>query len=114
MLHQIKKAARQTSKNTIYSADGDVPINYEGWKARLTRIDLNWRLKQAEGTIPTNRPPAQTQKTTTPNKGGQTTAPVASTKTATVDNIRRERRANGYRRRQSSSRNGKVFMDVAK
>ncbi len=46
MLHQVKKAARQTSKNTIYSADGDVPINYDGWKARLTRIDLNWRLKQ--------------------------------------------------------------------
>ncbi len=83
MLHQIKKSARQTSKNTIYSADGDVPTNYEGWKARLTRIDLNWRLKQAEGTIPTNRPQTQTQKTTTPIKGGQTTAPVATTKTAT-------------------------------
>ncbi len=82
MLHQIKKAACQTSKNTIYSADGDVPTDYDGWKARLTRIDLNWHLKQAEGmTLATTRP--QTQKMTTPTKGGQTAAPVASTMTAT-------------------------------
>ncbi len=107
MLHQIKKAARQTSKNTIYSADGDVPVDYDGWKARLTRIDLNWRLKQAEGMTPINRP--QTQKTTTPNKGGQTAAPVASTKTATRDDIRRKRRANGHRRRQSSSRDSEML-----
>ncbi len=52
MLHQIKKAGRQTSKNTIYSADGDVPTTYDEWKARLTLIDLNWCLKQAEGITP--------------------------------------------------------------
>ncbi len=81
MLHQIKKAAHQTSKNTIYSANGDVPTDYDGWKARLTCINLNWRLKQAEGITPaTTRP--QTQKTT-PAKGGQAAAPVASTTTAT-------------------------------
>ncbi len=50
MLHQIKKAACQTSKNTIYSADGEVPTDYEGWKARLLQINYNWCLKQAEGT----------------------------------------------------------------
>ncbi len=50
MLHQIKKATHDMSKNTIYSADGEVPTIYEGWKARLLRIDYNWCLKQAEGT----------------------------------------------------------------
>ncbi len=35
MITQIKKAAQETSKNTIYLADGDLPISYKGWKARL-------------------------------------------------------------------------------
>ncbi len=42
MLTQIKKAACKMSKNTIYSADGEVPTTYEGWKARLLRMDYNW------------------------------------------------------------------------
>ncbi len=42
MIAQIKKAAQEMSKNTIYSADGDVPTSYEGWKARLLRMDYNW------------------------------------------------------------------------
>ena len=50
MLHQVKKAARQSSKNTIYSADRDVLIKYKDWKARLLRIDYNWHLKMAEGS----------------------------------------------------------------
>ncbi|PBK88194.1 hypothetical protein ARMGADRAFT_1084845 [Armillaria gallica] len=50
MLHQIKKAACQTSKNTIYSADGEMPTDYDGWKAHLLQIDYNWHLKQEEGT----------------------------------------------------------------
>ncbi len=33
MLTQIKKAAQEMSKNTIYSADGEVPTTYHGWKA---------------------------------------------------------------------------------
>ncbi len=82
MLHQIKKAAHQMNKNTIYSADGDVLTDYAGWKARLTWIDLNWCLKQAEGMTPATTQP-QTQKMTTPNKGGQTAAPVVSTTMAT-------------------------------
>ncbi|PBK81681.1 hypothetical protein ARMGADRAFT_1091085 [Armillaria gallica] len=45
MLHQVKKAACKTSKNTIYSADGEVPTNYKGWKACLLWIDYNWHLK---------------------------------------------------------------------
>ncbi len=49
MLHQIKKATHDTSKNTIYSADGEVPTRYEGWKAHLLCIDYNWHLKKAEG-----------------------------------------------------------------
>ncbi len=49
MLAQIKKAAWETSKNTIYSADGEVPTTYDRWKARLLRMDYNWHLKQEEG-----------------------------------------------------------------
>ncbi len=51
MLAQIKKAACETSKNTIYSADGKVPTTYEGWKARLLHMDYNWCLKHMEGTV---------------------------------------------------------------
>ncbi len=40
MIAQIKKAARETSKNTIYSADGEVPTSYEGWKGLLTPYGL--------------------------------------------------------------------------
>ncbi len=32
MIAQIKKAAQETSKNTIYAADGKVPTGYEEWK----------------------------------------------------------------------------------
>ncbi len=83
MLHQIKKAAHQTSKNTIYSADGDVPTDYDGVESSLNpKLTSTWHLKQAEGITPaTTRP--QTQKMTTPTRGGQTAAPVASTTTAT-------------------------------
>ncbi len=62
MVAQIKRAARETSKNTIYAGDGDLPALYDDWKSRLLRIDSNWRLKQAEGmgrTIPTTKAPAQ-------------------------------------------------------
>ncbi len=45
MLVQIKKATWETSKNTIYSANGEVPTIYEGWKARLLCMDYNWQLK---------------------------------------------------------------------
>ncbi len=34
MLAQIKKATQETSKNTIYSADREVPTTYDGWKAQ--------------------------------------------------------------------------------
>ncbi len=39
---QIKRAARKTSKNTIYTADGDLSTLYDEWKAHLLRIDYNW------------------------------------------------------------------------
>ncbi len=45
MLHQIKKATHDMSKNTIYSADREVPITYNRWKAHLLHIDYNWHLK---------------------------------------------------------------------
>ncbi len=84
MLAQIKKAAWETSKNSIYSADGEVPTTYEGWKARLLRMDYNYRLKQAEGTTTgrvDSRP--QAQKATMHQKGGQTSAYTLEKKTAT-------------------------------
>ncbi len=42
MITQIKRAARETSKNMIYTADGDLPTTYDTWKACLLRIDYNW------------------------------------------------------------------------
>ncbi len=60
MVTQIKRAARETSKNMIYAGDGDLPVLYDNWKSRLLWIDYNWRLKQAEGmgqTVPTTKAP---------------------------------------------------------
>ncbi len=82
MTAQIKKAARETSKNTIYSANGDVPTNYEGWKARLLCMDYNWQLKRAEGITPGR---TQSPKATTPQKGGQmSSTPKKKTATGTT------------------------------
>ncbi len=56
MVAQIKRAACETSRNTIFAADGDLPVLYDDWKARLLQIDYNWCLKQAEGmgrSVPT-------------------------------------------------------------
>ncbi len=49
---QIKRAARETSKNTIYAGDGDLPALYDDWKSRLLWIDSNWHLnRQRMGRI---------------------------------------------------------------
>ncbi len=48
MVAQIKRAAHETSKNTIYAGNGDLPNLYDDWKSHLLHIDYNWRLKQAE------------------------------------------------------------------
>ncbi len=74
MVAQIKQAARETSKNTIYAGDGDLPELYDDWKSRLLRIDYNWCLKQAEGmgrTVPTTKapPPKGAASTSVPPKG---------------------------------------------
>ncbi len=42
MVAQIKRATHETSKNTIYAADGNLPVLYDDWKTRLLRIDYNW------------------------------------------------------------------------
>ncbi len=84
MLAQVKKAAYETSKNMIYSADGEVPTTYEGWKACLLCIDYNYHLKRAEGTTAgqiDSKP--QAQKVTMPQKGGQTMTYTPEKKTAT-------------------------------
>ncbi len=49
MVAQIKRATHETSKHTIYVADGNLPTLYDQWKTHLLWIDYNWRLKQAEG-----------------------------------------------------------------
>ncbi len=35
MVAQVKRATRETSKNTIYVADGDLPVLYDDWKGHL-------------------------------------------------------------------------------
>ncbi len=84
MLTQIKKAAWETSKNTIYLADREVPTTYQGWKACLLHMDYNYQLKWAEGmmTGQVNTKP-QAQKVTTPQKGGQALTYMPEKKTAT-------------------------------
>ncbi len=42
MIAQIRRATHETSKNTIYAANGDLPTLYNQWKARLLWIDYNW------------------------------------------------------------------------
>ncbi len=84
MLTQIKKATQETSKNMIYSADGEVPTTYKGWKACLLHMDYNWCLKWVEGTTAgqvDSKP--QAQKVTTPQKGDQASTYMLEKKTAT-------------------------------
>ncbi len=82
MITQIKKAAQETSKNTIYSANGDLLKSYEAWKAHLLCMDLNWCLKQAEGIVARRNDSKPQAKGTTPQKGGQTSS-IPEKKTAT-------------------------------
>ncbi len=80
MIAQIKRATHETSKNTIYMANGDLPTIYDQWKAHLLRIDYNWRLKQAEGAGRCVDSKSQASKTTIP-KGVASTS-VLTQKTA--------------------------------
>ncbi len=69
----------------MYSADRDLPIGYEGWKAHLLRMDLNWCLKQAEGIVTRRNDSKLQAKGTTPQKGGQTlSTPKKKTATGTT------------------------------
>ncbi|SJL01029.1 uncharacterized protein ARMOST_04345 [Armillaria ostoyae] len=73
MFKQIEKAARESSKNTIFAADGEVPTTYAQWKHRLLRMDYNFRVRKAENQAnPSTCSNDRAQKTTTPQKGGQT------------------------------------------
>ncbi len=84
MLTQIKKATQETSKNTIYSADGEVPTTYDRWKARLLCMDYNWCLKQVEGTTAGHiDSKLQEQKMTMPQKDGQASTYMLEKKMAT-------------------------------
>ena len=69
----------------IYSADRDLPKSYEGWKACLLRMDLNWHLKQVEGIAARHSDSKPQAKVTTPQKGGQTSStPEKKTATGTT------------------------------
>ncbi len=80
MVAQIKRAAHKTSKNTIYAADGDLPVLYDDWKSRLLRIDYNWRLKQAESS----GRPAPMPKGTVPKGVVSTSVPTQKTTMGTT------------------------------
>ncbi len=69
----------------MYSADRDLPISYEGWKAHLLHMDLNWHLKQAEGIATRHNDSKPQAKGTMPQKGGQTlSTPKKKTATGTT------------------------------
>ncbi len=80
MVAQIKRACRETSRNTIYAADGDLPVLYDDWRARLLRIDSNWRLKQAESS----GRPAPMAKGTVPKGVASTSVPTQKTTSGTT------------------------------
>ncbi len=97
MVAQIKRAARETSKNMIYAGDSDLPDLYDDWKSRLLWINYNWHLKQAEGMgrmVPTTKapPPKGVASTSVPTQrtssgttyGGQGVPMDISTATATT------------------------------
>ncbi len=100
MVAQIKRATHETSKNTIYAGDGDLPNLYNDWKSRLLRIDYNWHLKQAEGM----------GRTGTNDKGTGTKGSSIDKCTHAEDtvrnHIRRAGSAHGYRR---SNRDNEVL-----
>ncbi|PBK63900.1 hypothetical protein ARMSODRAFT_1023546 [Armillaria solidipes] len=87
MYKQIEKAARETSKNTIFAVNGNIPTTYDEWKQCLLHMDYNFRVRKAEGQAnPSTRSHDRTQKTNTPQKGGQmtTTTPEKKTNTGTT------------------------------
>ncbi len=84
MIAQIKRAACETSKNTIYVADGDLPTLYDQWKACLLWINYNWRLKQAEGMGRRIDPKSQALKTTVPKGVASTSVLTQKTLSGTT------------------------------
>ncbi len=48
MMAQVKKACRSTTKDIIYTSDGDIPTMYQEWKKQILQIDRNWRMRKAE------------------------------------------------------------------
>ncbi len=80
MVAQIKWAAHKTSKNTIYAADGDLPVLYDDWKTHLLCIDYNLCLKQAESSGWS----LLTPKGTVPKGVATTSTPTQKTATGTT------------------------------
>ncbi len=87
MYAQIRKAARETSKNTIFASDGIVPTTYQGWKDHLLHMDYNYCLKKAENPTISRTGDAKSQmpKAAMPQRGGQTQTGAPERKTGTGD-----------------------------
>ncbi len=85
MCAQIKKAAHETSKNTIYVGNETIAATFQEWKDHLLHIDYNWQLRKVEnmtsGWVGDNR--ALTQKVTTPQKNSQQSTGTPEKKTET-------------------------------
>ncbi len=110
MIMQIKKATWETSKNMIYSADGDLPKSYEAWKVRLLRMDLNWCLKQAEGIVARcNDSQAAGKRDYAPEGWSNVEHPWEED--SNRNNIRGARHANGYQRSQGNSKVFPMWQD---
>lgn len=85
MYSQIRKAACEPSKNTIFTPDGNVPTTYQGWKEQLLCMDYNFHLKRAENPVVGQASDSKTQapKVTMPQKGGQALTGMPEKKTGT-------------------------------
>ncbi len=88
MMAQVKKACRSSSKDIIYTSDGEVLTNYQEWKQCILCIDHNWRTQKAEmGGGPKVTDWKQQSKTNTQTKGTsqqQTSVPEKKMGTGTV------------------------------
>ncbi len=86
MVAQIKRVARETSKNTIYAGDGDLPALYDDWKSRLLRMTVT-QTGRRYGTNATN------------DKGASTKGSIdrcTDTENSVGNYLRRTRTRHGY------------------
>ncbi len=100
MVAQIKRAACETSKNTIYAADGNLPVLYDDWKGSSTpdRLQLAPQASGRYGTIGTNAKRTSTKRTSVDK--------CTDTEDVIGNHLRRARSTHGYQR---SNRDNEVL-----